>query len=95
MGLEAIQLFDFVIPALIAGFFGIIFLWLIAPNMLPEERRELKKKKIEFLRPPFLSMREAFQMEKTLAEIQEKAGDGFNIDKIKRSESLFVAKIPQ
>ena len=36
MGLEAIQLFDFVIPALIAGFFGIIFLWLIAPNMLPD-----------------------------------------------------------
>ena len=27
-------------------------------------------------------------------EIQEKAGDGFNIEKVKRSESLFVAKIP-
>ena len=36
MGLEAIQLFDFVVPALIAGFFGIIFLWLIAPSMLPD-----------------------------------------------------------
>ena len=29
MGLETIQLFDFVLPALIAGFFGILFLWLI------------------------------------------------------------------
>ena len=36
MGLETIQLFDFVLPALIAGFFGILFLWLIAPNMLPD-----------------------------------------------------------
>ena len=31
---------------------------------------------------------------KTLVETQEKAGDGFNIEKIKRSDSLFVAKIP-
>ena len=44
MGLEALQLFDFVIPALIAGFFGILFLWLIAPNMLPDRSPRTEKK---------------------------------------------------
>jgi len=94
MGLEAIQLFDFVIPALIAGFFGILFLWLIAPNMLPDRSPRTEKKENRVFEASLYINEGGFSDGKTLAEIQEKAGDEFIIEKIKRSESLFVAKIP-
>ena len=45
MGLDEIQLFDFVIPALIAGSFGMLFLWLIAPNMLTDRSPTTQKKR--------------------------------------------------
>jgi len=94
MGLDEIQLFDFVIPALIAGSFGMLFLWLIAPNMLTDRSpRAQKKENLVFEASLYVNQGE-FSDGKTLAEIQERAGDGFNIDKIKRSDSLFVAKIP-
>ena len=94
MGLDEIQLFDFVIPALIAGSFGMLFLWLIAPNMLTDRSpRTQKKENLVFEASLYVNQGE-FSDGKTLAEIQERAGDGFNIDKIKRSDSLFVAKIP-
>ena len=94
MGLDEIQLFDFVIPALIAGSFGMLFLWLIAPNMLTDKSpRTQKKENLVFEASLYVNQGE-FSDGKTLAEIQERAGDGFNIDKIKRSDSLFVAKIP-
>ena len=94
MGLDEIQLFDFVIPALIAGAFGMLFLWLIAPNMLTDRSpRTQKKENLVFEASLYVNQGE-FSDGKTLAEIQERAGDGFNIDKIKRSDSLFVAKIP-
>ena len=94
MGLDEIQLFDFVIPALIAGSFGMLFLWLIAPNMLIDRSpRTQKKENLVFEASLYVNQGE-FSDGKTLAEIQEMAGDGFNIDKIKRSDSLFVAKIP-
>lgn len=39
MGLRRMEMFDFLVPAAIAGGIGIIYLWLIAPRILPE--REL------------------------------------------------------
>ena len=36
LGLEKIQMFDFFLPAIMAGSIGIIYLWLIAPKILPD-----------------------------------------------------------
>ena len=36
LGLREINMFDFFIPAVIAGTIGVVYLWLIAPRLLPE-----------------------------------------------------------
>ena len=36
MGLEKIGMFDFLLPAVLAGSVGIAYLWLLAPHMLPK-----------------------------------------------------------
>ena len=38
MGMDAFSMFDFLGPAAIAGFFAVIYLWLIAPHMIPERQ---------------------------------------------------------
>lgn len=36
MGLRKIGMFDFLLPAAIAGAFGLLYLWLVAPRLLPQ-----------------------------------------------------------
>ena len=94
MGLEQIQLFDFVLPAVIAGSIGMMFLWLVAPRLLPNDPPRSTKESTRIFEA-ILNVNEGeFTEGKTLSEVQEKAGSNFKIDKIKRSDSLFVAKIP-
>ena len=94
MGLEQIQLFDFVLPALIAGSIGMMFLWLVAPRLLPGEPPRSTKESTRIFEASLNVNEGGFTDGITLSEVQEKAGSNFIIDKIKRSDSLFVAKIP-
>ncbi|GIT34962.1 MAG: sodium:sulfate symporter [Gammaproteobacteria bacterium] len=94
MGLQEIQLFDFVVPALIAGSIGMVFLWLVAPRYL-SDRQPRESRNVTRLFEAILHVNEdSYPNGKTLAELIIKVGDDFQVQKIKRSESLFVAKIP-
>jgi len=94
MGLQEIQLFDFVVPALIAGTIGMVFLWLVAPRYL-SDRQPRESRNVTRLFEAILHVNEdSYPNGKTLAELILKVGDDFQVQKIKRSESLFVAKIP-
>ena len=94
MGLQEIQLFDFVVPALIAGTIGMAFLWLVAPRYL-SDRQPRESRNVTRLFEAILHVNEdSYPNGKTLAELMIKVGDDFQVQKIKRSESLFVAKIP-
>jgi di/tricarboxylate transporter len=94
MGLQEIQLFDFVIPALIAGTIGMGFLWLVAPRYL-SDRQPRENRNVTRLFEAILHVnQDSYPNGKTLAELMIKVGDDFQVQKIKRSESLFVAKIP-
>ena len=94
MGLQEIQLFDFAVPALIAGSIGMVFLWLVAPRYL-SDRQPRESRNVTRLFEAILHVNEdSYPNGKTLAELIIKVGDDFQVQKIKRSESLFVAKIP-
>ena len=96
MGLETIQLFDFVLPAVIAGSIGMMFLWLVGTSIacLDDPPRASTKESTRIFEAALYVDADGFTDGKTLVEIQEKAGNDFIIEKIKRSDSLFVAKIP-
>ena len=94
MGLETIQLFDFVLPAVIAVSIVMMFLWLVAPRLLPNDSPRSTKESTRIFEAALYVDADGFTDGKTLVEIQEKAGNDFIIEKIKRSDSLFVAKIP-
>ena len=94
LGLKQIQLFDFVIPAVIAGTIGMAFLWLVAPRYLHDHKPRESKKETRMFEAIFYVNQDSYPNGKTIGELVEKAGNDFVIQKIKRSDSLFVAKIP-
>jgi di/tricarboxylate transporter len=94
MGQEQIQLFDFMIPVLIAGSIGMLFLWLIAPKYLPDNKPRQSQAKTRIFEAVIYVNEDSYPNGKTLLDVMDKAGKDFDVQKIKRSDSLFVAKIP-
>ncbi len=93
LGLKQIQLFDFVIPAVIAGTIGMAFLWLVAPRYLHDHKPRESKKETRMFEAIFYVNQDSYPNGRTIGELVEKTGSDFVIQKIKRSDSLFVAKI--
>ena len=48
LGGPKFDMFDFVFPAIIAGGIGLIYLWLIAPKLLPERTGNLRGEFLAF-----------------------------------------------
>jgi Na+/H+ antiporter NhaD/arsenite permease-like protein len=44
MGMDQFSMFDFLGPAVIAGFFAVIYLWLVAPRLIPERQPPMSGK---------------------------------------------------
>ena len=94
MGQEQIQLFDFMAPALMAGSVGMLFLWLVAPKYLPDDKPRQSQSKTRIFEAVLYINEDSYPNGKTLLDVMDKAGKDFDVQKIKRSDSLFVAKIP-
>ena len=94
MGFQQIQLFDFMLPVLIAGSVGMLFLWLIAPRYLPDDKPRQSQEKTRIFEAVLYVNEDSYPNGKTLLSVLDKAGKDFDVQKIKRSDSLFVAKIP-
>jgi len=92
LGLERMQMFDFALPAAIAGGVGIVYLWLVAPRLLP--RREPR---LADTSPRVFSARLCLPEEGpldgiTLSELREKAG-GIRVSQVRRG-SLTLVPLP-
>jgi len=94
MGLESIGMFDFFVPALMAGSFGIIYLWLIAPKILPNRTPNLEDNGPRIFTAHLHIPSGSFADGKTLTEIIEKTEGTIQVSGIRRSESTFTVPLP-
>ncbi|MDJ0907547.1 MAG: SLC13 family permease [Woeseiaceae bacterium] len=93
-GLERFSMFDWVLPVSIVGGFAIIFLWLVAPRLLPDRTPPMADTSPRIFSSQLHVKEGGFADGKTLSEVLAKAGGSMRVDKIQRSESLFLAKLP-
>ncbi|NVJ91382.1 MAG: SLC13 family permease [Methylocystaceae bacterium] len=94
MGMARFGMFDFIMPALIASGVAVVFLWLIAPFILP--RRETQKKDLSpriFVAHLHVN-EDGFANGKTLAEIREKSGKKLKISELLREDEKVVRPLP-
>jgi len=94
MGLRRIGMFDFIVPAAIAGIIGVLFLWLVAPRLLPKRDAPLVDTSPRIFTAHLRIRADSFAEGKTLAEAVAKAGDGMKVRRIERGAGMYVTPLP-
>ena len=94
LGEHTFTLFEFVLPVAIVGGVGILFLWLVAPRLLPDRTPPMADTTPRIFNAQLYVKEDGFAAGKTLSEVLAKADGNMRVDKIQRSESLFLAKLP-
>ncbi len=94
LGMHVFTIFEFVLPVAIVGGVGILFLWLVAPRLLPDRAPPMADTSPRIFSAQLHVKEGGFAAGKTLSEVLAKAEGNMRVDKIQRSESLFLAKLP-
>lgn len=94
LGLRRFDMFDFFLPATIAGGIAILYLWLVAPRLLPHRDALLDDASPRLFFGHLHIEEETFCDGETLSKIIEKAGPDFNITDIKRGTNMTMKNLP-
>lgn len=94
VGFKEFSIFDFMLPAVIVGSVGILFLWLIAPKILPERTPPMADTSPRIFNSQLLINEGGFAAGVELSELLAKTNGEIRIEKIQRSESLFLSPFP-
>jgi di/tricarboxylate transporter len=93
-GLPKLGMFDFVLPVVIAGVPGILFLWLVAPKLLPERKPPMSDIAPRVFKSLLHVNADSFANGKTLTEVRGKTENRMRIERVQRGDNLFVARLP-
>ena len=93
-GIRDFSMFDFMLPVAIVGGVGIIFLWLIAPKLLPERTPPLSDTSPRVFNSQLLINEDGFAAGKELSEIMSETNGEIRIEKIQRNENLVLSPFP-
>jgi di/tricarboxylate transporter len=94
MGMHEFGMFEWVLPVAIVGGVGLIFLWLVAPKLIPDRTPPMADTSPRIFSAQLHVREGGFADGKSLSEVLAKADGNLRIDKIQRTESLFLAKLP-
>jgi di/tricarboxylate transporter len=93
-GLARIGMFDFMLPVLLVGGVGLVFLWLVAPRLLPDRVLPMADTAPRIFNSQLFIKEGSYAAGKTLSDVLAKTKGQMRVDKIQRSESIFLAKLP-
>jgi len=94
LGMHEFTMFEWVLPVAMVAGVGLLFLWLVAPRLLPDRTPPMADTSPRIFSAQLNVQEGGFADGKTLSEVLAKADGNMRIDKIQRSESLFLAKLP-
>jgi len=94
MGLETIGMFDFFVPAVIVGSIGIVYLWLIAPHLLPERTPTLQDSGPRIFTAHLHIPEDSYAVGRSLTEIIKKTEGKIQVSGIRRTENTFTVPLP-
>jgi di/tricarboxylate transporter len=94
LGLPAFGMFHFVLPASVGVIVGLLFLWLVAPRLLPERDAPIRQAAPRIFKAMYFVGEDGWAVDKTLAELRERTGRRMNVSRVQRGDGLQVAKLP-
>jgi len=94
LGMRRFAMFDFVVPVAIAGSIGIVYLWLVAPRLLPP-RAVLLADASPFVFDAVLYVhKESYANGKALSEVLKRTDNKMKVSRLQREDDLIVMKLP-
>jgi len=94
LGLPVFGMFHFIVPAAAGVAVGLLFLWLVAPRILPERDAPIRQAAPRIFKAMFFIGEESWAVDRTLAELRERTGRRMNVSRVQRGDGLQVAKLP-
>ena len=93
-GLPRFGMFDFALPAILAGSASIVLIWFLAPYLLPDRTAPMTDTSPRLFRGVLQVSDKSIAAGKTLAEIRTLTQGRMQIERIERGEDFFVARLP-
>ncbi len=94
LGHQQFGMFDWVLPVAVVGGVAVLFLWLVAPRLLPDRTPPMADTTPRVFSSQLHIKEDGFADGKTLSEILARTDGHMRVDKIQRSDSLQLAKLP-
>ncbi len=94
MGVAPFQMFDFLLPAGIAGLIAILYLWLIAPRLLPDRQAPLESTSPRVFTAQLVLDEDSPVVGETLSAAMMRTEGALRVDKIQRGPGAFVTPLP-
>lgn len=94
LGLHTFSMFEWVLPVAAVGGFALLFLWLVAPKLLPDRTPPMADTTPRVFSAQLHVREGGFSDGKKLSEVLAKCDGHMRVDKIQRSDSLQLAKLP-
>ena len=90
LGLEKFGLFDFALPACIAGTVAILYLWIVAPRLLPDRESKLADPSPRYFEARLLLPEGAKVIGKTLSEAIAMTGGSMQAVRVRRGKTAVM-----
>jgi di/tricarboxylate transporter len=94
LGLRRIDMFDFFFPAIFAGGIGVLYLWLIAPRILPRRTPVLADTSPRIFTAQLHIPEDSFADGKTLSDVMNKTDGEMRVLRIRKSVNTFTVPLP-
>jgi len=94
MGLRRLEMFDFLLPAAIAGSVGIAYLWLVAPRIIPKRETPIADTSPRVFAAHLLILEGSPVDGKTLAEARKLTDGAMKVSSIERGPGNFMIPFP-
>ncbi|HSG66684.1 MAG TPA: SLC13 family permease [Gammaproteobacteria bacterium] len=94
LGITPFGMFDFTLPVLLVGSVGVLYLWLLAPHLLPERKPPLSDRTPRVFNAMLHINDASAACGLSFAECLALTGNEMRVDRIERGEGLIVIKLP-
>jgi di/tricarboxylate transporter len=94
LGMPPFAMFDFTFPVLVVGAVGVLYLWLVAPHLLPERKQPLADRTPRVFNAMLHINDASTACGLSFAECLALTNNEMRVDRIERGEGLVVTKLP-
>ncbi len=93
-GMERLQMFDFVVPAAFAATAGILYLWLVAPHLLPDRPSLLAGTTPRIFEAVIQITDRSPLAGQTFGSVMRRLNDQVRVTRVERGKSLELVRLP-